>query len=111
TTLGDRVKEVRITHRLTDSPACLVSDTNEIGGNMERILKSAGQVVPTSKPILELNPTHPIVLKVKAEMGKDKFADWSHLLFDQAMLAEGGQLENPAGFVQRLNGLILALGQ
>lgn len=108
-TLGERVKEVRITHRLTDSPACLVSDTNEIGGNMERILKSAGQAVPTSKPILELNPTHPIVLKVKAEMGKDKFADWSHLLFDQAMLAEGGQLENPAGFVQRLNGLILAL--
>jgi molecular chaperone HtpG len=108
-TLGERVKEVRITHRLTDSPACLVSDANEIGGNMERILKSAGQAVPTSKPILELNPTHPIVLKVKAEMGKDKFADWSHLLFDQAMLAEGGQLENPAGFVQRLNGLILAL--
>ena len=111
TTLGDRVKEVRITHRLTDSPACLVSDANEIGSNMERILKSAGQSVPTSKPVLELNPTHPIVLKVKAEMGKDKFADWSHLLFDQAMLAEGGQLENPAGFVQRLNGLILALGQ
>ncbi len=109
--LGDQVKEVRITHRLTDSPACLVSDEHDISGNLERILKQAGQNVPQTKPILELNPTHPIVVKIKAEIGKERFADWSHILFDQATLAEGGQLEDPAGFVQRLNGLILALGR
>ena len=109
--LGDQVKEVRITHRLTDSPACLVSDEHDISGNLERILKQAGQNVPQTKPILELNPTHPIVVKIKAEIGKERFDDWSHILFDQATLAEGGQLEDPAGFVQRLNGLILALGR
>ncbi len=110
-TLGDKVKEVRITHRLTDSPACLVSDEHDISGNLERILKQAGQNVPQTKPILELNPSHPIVVKIKAEIGKERFGDWSHILFDQATLAEGGQLEDPAGFVQRLNGLILALGR
>jgi molecular chaperone HtpG len=108
-TLGDKVKEVRITHRLTDSPACLVADEHAMSGNLERLLKSAGQHVPGSKPILEINPDHVLVGKLKAEMGGERFADWSHILFDQALLAEGGTLDDPAGFVKRLNGLMLAM--
>ncbi|MBV8656651.1 MAG: molecular chaperone HtpG [Burkholderiales bacterium] len=110
-TLGDKVKEVRITNRLTESPACIVADEHAMSGNLERMLKSAGQQVSGSKPILELNPDHLLVGKLKAEMGGARFADWSHILFDQALLAEGGQLEDPAGFVQRLNSLILAISQ
>lgn len=108
--LGDKVKEVRVTHRLTDSASCLVADSGDLSANLERMLKAAGQKVPSSKPILEINPGHPMVKKLKAEMGQERFGDWSHILFDQALLAEGGQLEDPAGFVHRLNGLILALG-
>ncbi len=107
--LGDRVKEVRITHRLTSSPACLVVEQHEMGANLERMLKAAGQPVSATKPILEINPHHPIVARIKAEEGASRFSDWSHLLFDQALLSEGGQLEDPAGFVARLNGLMLAL--
>ncbi|MDA8095143.1 MAG: molecular chaperone HtpG [Betaproteobacteria bacterium] len=107
--LGEQVKEVRITHRLTSSPACLVVDQHEMGANLERMLKAAGQHVAGSKPILEINPHHPIVEKIKAEQEVARFSDWSHLLFDQALLSEGGQLEDPAGFVARLNGLMLAL--
>ena len=105
--LEDKVKEVRVTHRLTESPACLVSDQHDMGMNLERLLKSAGQNVPTSKPILEINPHHPLVQQLKYE--EDRFSDWSTILFDQAMLSEGGQLDDPAGFVKRLNGLMLAL--
>lgn len=107
--LAERVKDVRITHRLTNSPACLVVETHEIGMNLERLLKAAGQKTPDVKPILEVNPHHPIVQRIKAEVGGERFTDWSRLLFDQALLSEGGQLEDPAGFVHRLNGLMLAL--
>jgi molecular chaperone HtpG len=105
--LGDQVKEVRVTLRLTSSPACLVSDQYDMGGNLARILKAAGQKVPESKPIMEINPGHPLVQRLKYE--ETHFADWSQVLFDQALLAEGGQLEDPAGFVKRLNELMLAL--
>ncbi|HZR03218.1 MAG TPA: molecular chaperone HtpG [Burkholderiales bacterium] len=108
-TLGDKVKEVRVTPRLTDSPACLVSDQYGMSMNLERLLKAAGQKVPTSKPILEINPKHPIVQSLKYEGEEARFADWSHILFDQALLAEGGQLEDPASFVKRLNEMLLQL--
>jgi molecular chaperone HtpG len=105
--LGDRVKDVRVTSRLTESPSCLVADEHDLGGNLSRILKSVGQTVPTAKPILEINPGHPIVQRLKQE--EDRFGDWAHVLFDQALLAEGGQLEDPAGFVRRSNELMLEL--
>jgi len=105
--LGELVKDVRVTHRLTDSPACLVVDENELSGNLERMLKAAGQKVNASKPILEINPTHPLLEKLKAGVAENEFNDWSHLLFEQSLLAEGGQLEDPAGFVKRLNSLML----
>ena len=107
--LGDRVKEVRVTLRLTESPACLVAGQHELGANLERLLKAAGQKVPPSKPILEINPHHPLVQRLKSEVGQQRFDDWSHVLFDQALLSEGGQLEDPAGFVKRLNQLMLVL--
>ncbi len=106
--LGERVKDVRVTHRLTDSPACLVADEHDMGGNLARLLKAAGQKVPASQPILEINPDHPVVQRLKYE-GKG-FDDWSAVLFDQALLAEGGQLEDPAAFVRRVNALMLELG-
>ncbi|HTO43220.1 MAG TPA: molecular chaperone HtpG [Burkholderiales bacterium] len=108
-TLGDKVKEVRVTHRLTASPACLVSDQWGMSMNLERLLKAAGQKVPDSKPVLEVNPHHPLVQGLKYESDQTRFADWSHILFDQAVLAEGGQLDDPAVFVKRLNELMLAL--
>ncbi|PPD10445.1 molecular chaperone HtpG [Methylophilus sp.] len=107
TALGDTVKEVKVTHRLTDSPACLVAGEHDLSGNLARILKAAGQKAPDSKPILEINPTHRLVEKLKAESDDAKFADYAHVLFDQALLAEGGQLEDPASFVKRMNSLIL----
>ena len=106
--LGERVKEVRITHRLTESPACLVADTHDIGGNLARLLKQAGQQAPDSKPILEINPKHAVVLRLQHE--EQRFDDWAAVLFDQALLAEGGQLDDPAGFVRRINQLMLELG-
>ena len=107
--LKDRASAVRTTERLTDSPACLVSDSHGLGTNLERILKAAGQQVPESKPILEINTAHPIVKRLKDETDETKFADWSQILFDQATLAEGGQLDDPATFVKRLNELMLTL--
>ncbi len=106
TALADKAKDVRVTFRLTDSPACLVADENELSGNLMRMLKAAGQAAPESKPILEVNPDHPLVQKLKYE--EAKFADWSHILFDQALLAEGGALADPASFVKRLNELLLS---
>lgn len=103
--LGEQVKDVRVTLRLTESPACLVADNYDMGGNLERLLKSAGQKVQHAKPILEINPHHPMVQRLKTET--NNFEDWSHILFDQALLAEGGQLEDPAAFVKRLNELLL----
>ncbi|MCL4160133.1 UNVERIFIED_CONTAM: hypothetical protein GTU68_046938 [Idotea baltica] len=105
-TLGDQVKEVRVTHRLTDSPACLVAGENDLSGNMARILKASGQNAPESKPTLEVNPSHRLVEKLKAEKDDGKFTDYTHVLFDQALLAEGGQLDDPASFVRRVNELL-----
>ena len=107
--LKDRASGVRLTHRLTDSPACLVADERGISRHLERILRESGQRLPASKPILEINPDHPVVLRLKQEGDLTLFADWSHILFDQALLAEGGELEDPATFVKRLNSLTLAL--
>lgn len=108
-TLGERVKDIRLTHRLIDSPACVVFDENEMSGHMARLMKAAGQAVPTSKPILELNPDHAIVQKVKAEHDAMQFDRWTELLLNQALLAEGEQLENPAAFVKALNALVMSL--
>ena len=102
--LGEQVKDVRVTLRLTESPACLVADSHDMSGNLERLLKSSGQKVSHTKPILEINPYHPMIQRLKSEHAH--FADWSHILFDQALLAEGGQLEDPASFVKRINELL-----
>jgi molecular chaperone HtpG len=107
--LKDKASGVRVTDRLTDSPACLVSDEHGMSMNLERLLKASGQKVPTIKPVLEINPRHPIVDRLKDESDLSRFSDWSHILFDQATLAEGGQLDDPAMFVKRLNQLMLAL--
>ena len=107
--LGEKAKEVRVSDRLTESPACLVTDEDGMSANLGRLLRSAGQDVPNLPLILEINPDHPIVTRLNAETDDAQFADWSHILFDQAMLAEGGQLDDPAGFVKRLNSLMLTL--
>ena len=107
--LTERASGVRVTTRLTDSPACLISDEHGMSTNLERLLKASGQQVPTMKPVLEINPRHPIVERMKGEPDASRFSDWSHILFDQATLAEGGQLDDPATFVKRLNELMLAL--
>ncbi|HYN55033.1 MAG TPA: molecular chaperone HtpG [Methylotenera sp.] len=104
--LGDQVKDVRVTHRLTDSPACLVSDAQDLSGNLARILKAAGQNAPESKPILEINPAHKLVKRLEAESADAVFSDLAYVLFDQALLAEGGTLNDPASFVKRMNSLI-----
>ena len=105
--LGEKVKDVRVTFRLTDSPSCLVSDEYDPSGHLARLLKAAGQPAPDAKPILEINPHHPAVMRLKYE--EARFDDWAALLFEQATLAEGGQLDDPAGFVKRINDLMLAL--
>jgi molecular chaperone HtpG len=107
--LADKAKDVRVTHRLTDSPACLVADEHELSANLVRMLKAAGQDAPESKPILEINPNHPLVTRLKYEdADQARFGDWAHILFDQAMLAEGGSLLDPAAFVKRMNEMLLA---
>ncbi|WP_233862684.1 molecular chaperone HtpG [Paraburkholderia adhaesiva] len=105
-TLRDKAKDVRLTFRLTDSPSCLVADEGEMSGYLQRMLKAAGQQAPEFHPILEVNPEHPLVKALSADHAD--FADWCHLLFDQALLAEGGALEDPASFVKRTNALLLA---
>ena len=106
--LGERVKEVRLTHRLTDSPSCLVVEEQEMAINMQKIMEAAGQKIPSSKPVLEVNPQHPIVLRLKDEADKQRFGDITSVLFDQAMLSEGGQLDDPSAFVSRVNSLLVA---
>lgn len=105
--LGDKVKEVRVSTRLTDSPSCLVVEEQDMAVSMQKILKQAGHEVPNVEPILEINVEHPLVKRLSDEQDDAKFADWSHLLFDQAMLSEGGQLEDPVAFVTRINQLLL----
>jgi len=106
--LAERVKEVRVTHRLTDSPACLVTEEHDLSGNLARMLKAAGQNAPVSQPILEINQIGPVVLRLKSE--EKRFDDWAAVLFDQALLAEGGQLDDPATFVKRVNQLMMEMG-
>ena len=107
--LDEKVKEVRVTSRLTTSPACLVSDENDMGRHLEQILKASGQNISGTKPILEINPDHPIIKKIIAEKDDDLFSDWSHILFDQALLSEGGQLADPVNFVNKLNSMIVSM--
>ncbi len=111
TVLEDKVKDVRATDRLRSSPACLVVDENDMNANLERILKSLGQQVGGSQPILEVNAKHALVAGLADIDDETRFADWAHLLFEQALLAEGGQLDDPAGFVRRLNDLLLTLAK
>ncbi len=107
TALGERVKEVRVTRRLTDSAACLVADEGEMSAHLERLLRQAGQTPPERKPVLEINPAHGLVARMQAD-DETRFADWANLLVDQALLAEGGQLDDPASFVARMNRVLLA---
>ncbi|AEK58918.1 MULTISPECIES: molecular chaperone HtpG [Acidithiobacillus] len=109
TALGDRVETVRVSHRLTSSPACIVLGERDMALYMQQLLKQTGHEMPSSKPILEINPQHPMLAQIEKETDAARFADWSALLLDQAILAEGGQLEDPASFVARLNQLMLAL--
>ena len=101
--LGDKVKDVKVTHRLTDSPACLVVGEHDISGNLERILKAAGQNTPDNKPILEINPEHKLIEKLKTFEGTDDFDEYTSVIFDQAMLSEGAQLDDPVNFIKRIN--------
>ncbi|KZN57462.1 molecular chaperone HtpG [Pseudoalteromonas luteoviolacea] len=109
--LGDKVKEVRFTHRLTDSPACVVVDDHDMSSQMQKLMESIGQSAPESKPIFELNPEHQLVKHLNDEQDEDKFAQWSEVLFDQALLAERGSLKDPVSFVTRLNKLMLDLSK
>ena len=109
TALKGRVKSVRATSRLTTSPACLVADDHDLGGHLERLLKAAGQEVPGGKPIMEINPDHVLVTRFAGEADERRREDWANILFDQALLSEGGRLPDPAGFVRRLNEMFLAL--
>jgi molecular chaperone HtpG len=107
--LEAKVNDVRLSHRLTDSPACLISESYGMSRTMERIMKSAGQNVPGSKPILEINPHHGLIARLNTEADETRFQDLASLLLDQAVLAEGGQLDDPAEFVHKLNGLLQSL--
>ena len=107
--LDDRVKEVRVTHRLTESPACLIAEEHGMSTHLERLLKQAGQSITASKPILEINPTHPLIKRLESRKDDGQFSDLSQLVFDQALLAEGGQLDDPGSFVKRMNALMLEL--
>ena len=111
TVLADKVKEVRFTHRLTDSPACVVTDENDMSSQMAKLMASVGQAIPESQPIFELNPEHQLVTHLNELQDEDKFAQWSEVLLDQALLAERGSLKDPAGFVSRLNKLMLDLSK
>ena len=107
--LEDKVEDVRVSHRLTTSPACIVLNEHDMALYMQNLLKQAGQQMPSTKPTLEINPSHPMLVKMNQEADLDQAKEWSLLLFEQAILAEGGQLENPADFVARLNKIMLDL--
>lgn len=107
--LAEKIKEVRVTHRLTDSPACLVTDDHDMGAQMRKIMEAAGQTVPEVQPIFEINPEHPLIIKLDQESDEERFADLVEVLFDQANLAESGQLDDPGNFTRRLNKLLLEL--
>ena len=107
-TLKDRAKDVRTTTRLVDSPACIVVDEGDMSSHLARMLKQAGQTAPKSLPVLEVNPEHALLKRLDSADGAERFDDLAHILFDQALLAEGGQLEDPAAYVRRVNGLLTA---
>lgn len=109
--LGDKVKDVRVTTRLTTSPVCLVSDTYDIDPGLKRLLQSSGQLVPNAKPIFEINPSHPLLINLKEETNEKNLAGWVSILFDQAVLSAGEKLEDPVNFVNTLNTLLVALGR
>ena len=108
--LGERVKDIRLSHRLIRSPACIVLDEEEMAVHLQRVLRQSGHAIPDSKPILEINPEHGLIKRLQGQADEERFSDWAHVLFDQAMLSEGGQLDDPAGFVGRLNTLLLDIG-
>ncbi|RVU82735.1 molecular chaperone HtpG [Leucothrix sargassi] len=107
--LAEKVEDVRVSHRLTSSPSCIVLNEQDMALYMQQLMKQAGHEMPSSKPILEINPTHPLLVRMEGETDDELFNDWASILFDQALLAEGGQLEDPAGFVHKLNALMLKL--
>ncbi len=109
--LGDKVKTVRVSHRLTRSPSCLVVEEHDMAVSMQKLLKAAGHAVPNVAPSLEINPQHPLVMRLNDESDAQRFTDWTHILFDQALLNEGGQLDDPSAFVQRLNELLVTLSK
>jgi molecular chaperone HtpG len=109
--LEDKVDDVRVSSRLTSSPACIVLNEHDMAMHMQRLLKEAGHAMPSSKPVLEINTDHPIVKRLVDEKSDDKFKDWSDILFDQALLAEGGHLEDPAGFVHKLNDMLVSIAE
>lgn len=111
TALVDRVKEVRVTHRLTSSPSCVVGDENDLDESFKRILKASGQKLPETKPILEINPQHPLIERLRSVQDETRFKDWSVILLEQAILTDGGELEDPVAFVGRLNGLLVDLSK
>ncbi len=106
-TLDAKVSEVKVSHRLTDSPACLVVGAYDMGAQMRQIMEAAGQHVPDSKPTLEINPNHPIMERLNAEVQEDRFEDLAHIVFDQAALSEGATLEDPSSYVKRINKLLM----
>jgi molecular chaperone HtpG len=105
--LEDRIKDVQLTNRLTDSPACIVADEHDMGLEMQRILQAAGQQVPASKPIFEINPDHVLIKRIHGIEDDVKFEQWINVLYEQSLIAEGGQLDNPADFVRRVNNLLI----
>jgi molecular chaperone HtpG len=107
--LTDKVEDVKVSHRLTDSASCIVLSEHEMAMYMQQLMKQAGQEMPTTKPVLEINPTHPLLQRMESEADEGAFKEWTSLLFDQAVLAEGGQVEDPAGFVHLLNKLMLKM--
>jgi molecular chaperone HtpG len=107
--LADKVEDVRVSHRLTSSPSCLILSEQDMALYMQQMMKQAGHEMPSSKPVLEINPNHPLLARMTAETDDDKFKEWASVLFDQALLAEGGQLEDPAGFIHKLNSLMLEM--